>query len=45
MGSVAMADLEAINFAQDAADFVDKAYKALQNKAAKEKGKIFRWMP
>jgi len=40
MGSVAMADLEAINFAQDAADFVDKAYKALQNKAAKEKAAL-----
>merc|ERR1712055_878505 len=40
MGSVAMADLEAIKAAEDLANDADKRYKALQAKGAKEKAEL-----
>jgi myosin heavy chain 6/7 len=40
MGSVALADLEAIKAAEDLANDADKRYKALQAKGAKEKAEL-----
>jgi hypothetical protein len=40
MGAVALADLEAIKAAEDAANDADKALKAFMNKGAKEKAEL-----